>query len=54
MGEASRSCGAGVGDGISPGSTGWTTVDLKPGRYELACDQPWHYAAGMFDVLRVT
>jgi uncharacterized cupredoxin-like copper-binding protein len=54
LGEASRSCGAGVGDGIAPGSTGWTTVNLKAGRYELACDQPWHYAAGMFDVLTVT
>jgi uncharacterized cupredoxin-like copper-binding protein len=54
LGEASRSCGAGSGDGISPGSTAWTTVTLKPGRYELVCDQPWHYAAGMFDVLTVT
>ena len=54
LGEASRSCGAGTGDGISPGSTSWTTVTLKPGRYELICDQPWHYAAGMFDVLTVT
>jgi uncharacterized cupredoxin-like copper-binding protein len=54
LGEASRSCGAGTGDGIAPGSTSWTTVTLKPGRYELVCDQPWHYAAGMFDVLTVT
>ena len=54
LGEASRSCGAGAGDGIAPGSTGWTTVTLKAGRYELVCDQPWHYAAGMFDVLTVT
>ena len=54
LGEASRSCGAGRGDGIAPGSTGWTTVNLKAGRYEVVCDQPWHYAAGMFDVLTVT
>ncbi len=54
LGEASHSCGAGVGDGIAPGSTGWTTVNLRAGRYELVCDQPWHYAAGMFDVLTVT
>ena len=54
LGEASRSCGADVGDGIAPGSTGWTMVTLKAGRYELVCDQPWHYAAGMFDVLTVT
>ena len=54
LGESSRSCAAGTGDGIAPGSTGWTTLTLKPGRYELVCDQPWHYAAGMFDVLTVT
>jgi uncharacterized cupredoxin-like copper-binding protein len=54
FGEASRSCGSGTGDGIAIGSTAWTTVTLKPGRYELVCDQPWHYAAGMFDVLTVT
>jgi uncharacterized cupredoxin-like copper-binding protein len=54
LGEASRSCAAGTGDGIAPGSTGWTTLTLKPGRYEVVCDQPWHYAAGMFDVLAVT
>jgi uncharacterized cupredoxin-like copper-binding protein len=53
-GESSRSCAGGAGNGIAPGSTGWTTVTLKPGRYELVCDQPWHYAAGMFDVLTVT
>jgi len=53
-GEASRSCAAGTGDGIAPGSTGWTTLTLAPGRYELVCDMPWHYAAGMFDVLTVT
>ncbi len=54
LGESSRSCAAGTGDGIAPGSTGWTTLTLGPGRYELVCDQPWHYAAGMFDVLTVT
>jgi len=54
LGEASRSCAAGTGNGIAPGSTGGTTMILKPGRYELVCDMPWHYAAGMFDVLTVT
>ena len=54
LGESSRSCAAGTGDGIAPGSTRWTTLTLKPGRYEMVCDQPWHYAAGMFDVLTVT
>ncbi len=48
LGEASRSCGSGVGDGIAPGNVGWTTLSLKPGRYGLVCDEPWHYAAGMF------
>jgi uncharacterized cupredoxin-like copper-binding protein len=28
-------------------------MTLKPGRYELGCDEPWHYAAGMFDALAV-
>ena len=28
-------------------------MTLKPGHYELVCDEPWHYAAGMFDVLTV-
>lgn len=53
LGEASRSCATGVGDGIAPGSIGWTTMTLKPGRYEVVCDEPWHYAAGMFTVLTV-
>jgi len=53
LGEASRSCAAGVGDGIAPDSIGWTTMTLKPGRYELVCDEPWHYAAGMFTVFTV-
>ena len=53
LGEASRSCATGRGDGIAPGATSWVTLDLAPGRYELVCDQPWHYAAGMFDVLTV-
>jgi len=54
LGEASKSCAEGTGDGIAPGSTSWVTLTLRPGRYELVCDEPWHYAAGMFDVLTVT
>jgi uncharacterized cupredoxin-like copper-binding protein len=54
LGEASRSCADGTGDGIAPGATGWVTVTLGAGRYELVCDEPGHYAAGMFDVLTVT
>lgn len=53
LGEASRSCAQGSGDGLVPGSRGWVTLSLQPGRYELICNEPWHYAAGMFDVLTV-
>jgi uncharacterized cupredoxin-like copper-binding protein len=48
LGEASRSCGAGAGDGIEPGAAGWVTIDLKPGRYELVCNIRGHYRAGMY------
>jgi uncharacterized cupredoxin-like copper-binding protein len=53
LGEASRSCAAGSGAGIAPGATGWVTLDLKPGHYELICNEAWHYSAGMFDTLTV-
>ncbi len=54
LGEASKSCSSESGDGIAPGATSWTTITLPAGRYELVCNEPWHYAAGMFDVLTVT
>ncbi|WP_186382509.1 sulfocyanin-like copper-binding protein [Amycolatopsis rhizosphaerae] len=54
LGEASNNCGAGEGDGIEPGAVGWTTVTLQPGRYELLCNMPGHYAAGMYTELDVT
>ena len=54
LGEASRGCGAGHGAGIQPGQAGWVTLTLQPGRYELLCNQPGHYAAGMFAELDVT
>lgn len=54
LGEASRSCGPGSGDGIAPGSVGWTTLRLLPGRYELICNLPGHYTAGMSTELDVT
>jgi hypothetical protein len=54
LGEASRACAAGTGDGITAGATGWTTLTLKPGRYELICNLPGHYAAGMYTELDVT
>lgn len=53
LGEASRSCAAGEGHGIRPGAAGWTTVQLTPGRYELVCNRPGHYARGMYAELVV-
>lgn len=53
LGEASRTDGPGAGDGIAPGTTGWVTLDLVPGRYELVCNLPGHYAAGMDALLVV-
>ena len=54
LGEASRSCAAGAGDGINAGSVGWVTVNLAPGTYELVCNLPNHYADGMHQELVVT
>lgn len=53
MGEASASCAAGEGDGISAGTVGWVTLDLPAGRYELLCNLPNHYANGMRQLLVV-
>lgn len=53
LGEASKSCGAGTGEGIEPRAYGWTTLTLQPGRYELLCNLPGHYAAGMYAELDV-
>lgn len=54
LGEASASCAAGAGDGISAQSVGWTTLTLAPGRYELLCNLPNHYADRMFQEIVVT
>lgn len=54
LGEASRTCGAGDGDGIAPGTMSWTTLDLTPGRYELLCNIAGHYGSGMYTELDVT
>jgi uncharacterized cupredoxin-like copper-binding protein len=53
LGEASATCGAGAGEGIAPGTVGWLTLELAPGRYELLCNEPGHYASGMFAQLDV-
>ncbi|HEV7205222.1 MAG TPA: sulfocyanin-like copper-binding protein [Jatrophihabitans sp.] len=54
LGEVSASCAAGAGDGIRAGSTGWVTLTLTPGRYELVCNLAGHYRAGMSAELDVT
>lgn len=54
LGEASKTGGAGAGDGIAPGASGWVTVTLAPGHYELVCNLPRHYGAGMYTQLDVT
>lgn len=51
VGEASANCAAGSGDGISAGSASWVSLRLPPGRYELICNLPGHYAAGMYTEL---
>jgi uncharacterized cupredoxin-like copper-binding protein len=48
VGEVSNSCGETTGEGIAPGGTGWVTMQLAPGRYELLCNLPGHYGMGMF------
>ena len=53
IGEASNTCGPGTGDGIAPATSSWTTVTVTPGRYELVCNLPGHYAAGMYTQLTV-
>ncbi len=54
LGEASNTCTAGSGNGIAPGGSSWLTMTLPPGRYELVCNLPGHYAAGMYAQLTVT
>ncbi len=54
LGEASRSCAAGSGEGITSGSIGWTTGTLPAGHYELICNLANHYADGMHQELTVT
>lgn len=53
-GEASRTGAAGAGDGVEPGTAGWVSLDLPAGRYELVCNLPGHYTAGMYAELTVS
>ena len=54
LGEASRTGGEGAGEGIAPGASSWLTLTLAPGQYELVCNLPGHYTAGMHTQLTVT
>lgn len=54
LGEASNSCRSGAGGGIAPGSSGWVSLRLIQGRYELVCNEPNHYLNGMRQELDVT
>ncbi|MHB8275044.1 MAG: sulfocyanin-like copper-binding protein [Dermatophilaceae bacterium] len=54
LGEASNTGGEGAGQGIVPGASGWLTITLAPGQYELVCNLPHHYTAGMSTQLTVT
>jgi uncharacterized cupredoxin-like copper-binding protein len=38
---------------LDPGKSGNVTLDLAPGTYALLCNQPGHYAAGMWTLLTV-
>lgn len=54
LGEASLTNGKGAGEGLQPGASGWVTLTLPRGHYELVCNLPGHYAAGMYTELTVT
>lgn len=54
LGEASNNNGKDAGEGVEPGASSWTTVTLAPGQYELVCNLPGHYSAGMYTLLTVT
>lgn len=40
-------------DGIASGNVARVTLDLAPGRYEVLCNLPGHYRAGMWSTLVV-
>ena len=54
LGDASNTNGKGAGQGVAPGASSWMTVNLAPGQYELVCNLPNHYTAGMYTRLTVT
>jgi uncharacterized cupredoxin-like copper-binding protein len=54
LAEASANCATGTGSGITARGASWTTLTLVPGRYELLCNLPNHYADGMWSELTIT
>lgn len=54
LGEASKDCGSGSGEGIVSGSRGWVTLTLAPGSYEFICNLKDHYSAGMYQEITVS
>ena len=54
LGEASATCAGGAGEGIASHAMGWVTLHLPVGRYELICNIPGHYEAGMHAELDVS
>lgn len=54
LGEVADSAGGSGDKGIAPGATGWVTLDLPAGSYELVCNLPGHYAAGMYAEITVS
>lgn len=54
LGEVAPVCDQpGDVDGIAAGNAGRVSLQLQPGRYEIVCNLPGHYRAGMFATLVV-
>ena len=55
LGEVHQVCPADTGvDGTVPGGIATVTLTLAPGSYEVVCNLPGHYRAGMYATLNVT
>jgi uncharacterized cupredoxin-like copper-binding protein len=52
--EVSEDASVGEDSETHPGKTKSTTIDLKPGKYVLACNIERHYERGMFAAFTVT
>ena len=52
--DESKTKSAGEVSELDPGKSGTLTVNLQPGTYLLVCNQPGHYAAGMWAMFTVT